>query len=124
SVVGSAVVSAWYTVPASGALPFWPTPLVRLPCGSTSTSKIRCSPSASDAARLMVVVVLPTPPFWLATATMREDIVFWRKPYRARLGRRAERAYETRSHASTTLCSTCSAGNTQHGQYGCALRDE
>ena len=27
--------------------------------------------SASDVARLMAVVVLPTPPFWLATATMR-----------------------------------------------------
>ena len=26
------------------------------------------------AARLMVVVVLPTPPFWLATATMRPII--------------------------------------------------
>ena len=31
--------------------------------------------AASDAARLMVVVVLPTPPFWLATATMRLNLV-------------------------------------------------
>ena len=34
--------------------PFWPTPLVRLPCGSTSTSRTRWSASASEAARLMV----------------------------------------------------------------------
>jgi len=55
-------------VPAAAVLPFCPTPLVRLPCGSTSTSRTRWSTSASEAARLIVVVVLPTPPFWLATA--------------------------------------------------------
>ena len=43
---------------------------MRLPCGSTSTSRTRRSASASEAARLMAVVVLPTPPFWLATATI------------------------------------------------------
>src|SRR6476620_5804144 len=57
-------------VPAGVALSFCPTPLVRLPCGSTSTSRTRRSESARDAARLMVVVVLPTPPFWLAVATI------------------------------------------------------
>ena len=46
------------------ALPFWPTPLVRLPCGSTSTQKdASIGSNAKDAARLMVVVVFPTPPF-------------------------------------------------------------
>ena len=30
-----------------------------------------CGMLATDAARLMAVVVLPTPPFWLATATIR-----------------------------------------------------
>ena len=45
-----------------------PTPLVRLACGSTSTRRTRRSARASDAPRLMAVVVLPTPPFWLATA--------------------------------------------------------
>src|SRR5439155_27063368 len=44
------------------------TPLVRFPCGSTSTRRTRRSPRASEAARLIVVVVLPTPPFWLTTA--------------------------------------------------------
>ena len=43
--------------------PFWPTPLVRLPWGSTSTRRTRRSANASEAARLMVVVVFPTPPF-------------------------------------------------------------
>ena len=70
SVVASAVVSALYTVPAADAIPFCPTPLVRLPCGSTSTRRTRRSANASAAARLIVVVVLPTPPFWFATATI------------------------------------------------------
>src|SRR5262249_18551745 len=36
-----------------------------------STASTFCPSLASDAARLMVVVVLPTPPFWLATARSR-----------------------------------------------------
>ena len=32
-------------------------------------------PTAREAARLMVVVVLPTPPFWLATATIRATVI-------------------------------------------------
>src|SRR5690349_10813162 len=58
-------------VPASVDSFLRPTPLVRLPCGSTSTRRTRRSASAREAARLMVVVVLPTPPFWLATARIR-----------------------------------------------------
>src|SRR5262249_13945096 len=46
-------------------------PLVRLAWGSTSTTRTRRPASARDAATLMVVVVLPTPPFWLATARIR-----------------------------------------------------
>ena len=45
-----------------------PRPLVELPCGSESTSRIRISLAAREAARLMAVVVFPTPPFWLAMA--------------------------------------------------------
>ena len=45
-----------------------PVPLVALPCGSMSMSRVRFSATASAAARLTAVVVLPTPPFWLATA--------------------------------------------------------
>src|SRR5215469_16973748 len=45
-----------------------PTPLEALDCGSQSTRSVRKPSEASEAARLMAVVVLPTPPFWLATA--------------------------------------------------------
>ena len=48
-----------------------PSPLVELDCGSQSTSRVGTSAAASDAAKLMAVVVLPTPPFWLATAITR-----------------------------------------------------
>ena len=44
---------------------------VALPCGSRSTSSTRRFIAARLAARLTLVVVLPTPPFWLATAMMR-----------------------------------------------------
>src|SRR4030095_15163484 len=47
-----------------------PTPLVLLPCGSKSTSNVRFSAAPRHAARLIAVVVLPTPPFWFATAMM------------------------------------------------------
>src|SRR5438270_271378 len=45
-----------------------PSELVAFACGSRSTSRTR-TPSARYAPRLTAVVVLPTPPFWLATAT-------------------------------------------------------
>src|SRR3989475_3720986 len=51
-----------------------PTPLVELPCGSASMSSVLRSAVASDAARLTAVVVLPTPPFWLAIAITRDII--------------------------------------------------
>src|SRR4030095_16139112 len=44
--------------------------IVLLAWGSRSTSNVRLPRSASAAARLMAVVVLPTPPFWLAIATI------------------------------------------------------
>src|SRR5438067_5351134 len=44
-----------------------PAPMVALPCGSRSTSSTRWSSLARPAARLTLVVVLPTPPFWFAT---------------------------------------------------------
>src|SRR6185312_4576478 len=48
-----------------------PRPVEALPCGSRSTIKT-CSPMAASAVpRLIAVVVLPTPPFWLATAMTR-----------------------------------------------------
>ena len=42
-----------------------PRPTDSEPCGSKSTSSTLRPYSASEAPRLMVVVVLPTPPFWL-----------------------------------------------------------
>ena len=48
-----------------------PSPTESAPCGSKSTSSTLRPYSASAAPRLMVVVVLPTPPFWLAIAMMR-----------------------------------------------------
>src|SRR3954467_15381898 len=45
--------------------------MVRLPCGSMSTHSTRWPCSANAAARLSVVVVLATPPFWLAKAITR-----------------------------------------------------
>ena len=42
-----------------------------LPCGSRSMTSTRLPCSASATARLTVLVVLPTPPFWLATVMIR-----------------------------------------------------
>src|ERR1700758_2281041 len=48
-----------------------PRPVEALPCGSRSTIST-CSPIAASAVpRLIAVVVLPTPPFWLARASTR-----------------------------------------------------
>ena len=48
-----------------------PRPVEALPCGSRSMISVRWPSSARQAPTLMVVVVLPTPPFWLATAMTR-----------------------------------------------------
>ena len=48
-----------------------PRPTDAAPCGSKSTMSTWRPYSASAAARLMVVVVLPTPPFWLHIAMTR-----------------------------------------------------
>src|ERR687890_361263 len=48
-----------------------PSPTESDPCGSKSTSSTFRPYSASDAPRLIVVVVLPTPPFWLHIAMIR-----------------------------------------------------
>src|SRR6476646_3716289 len=45
--------------------------MVALPCGSRSTSSTRRSACARAAAKLTLVVVLPTPPFWFTTASTR-----------------------------------------------------
>src|SRR5437773_8316887 len=48
-----------------------PSPVLALPCASRSMTRMRWPAAASAVAKLIAVVVLPTPPFWLATATMR-----------------------------------------------------
>ena len=50
-----------------------PSPEVELACGSQSTTKTRQSAAASEAARLIAVVVFPTPPFWFAIAMIRPN---------------------------------------------------
>src|SRR5216684_9308799 len=88
-----------------------PTPLVLLPWGSKSTSNVRFSAAPRHAARLIAVVVLPTPPFWFATAMMLPiaDRV------RVRLLRQLLRRYHAppsrhkpgaRSHFATNTCDT------------------
>src|SRR5262249_37058182 len=52
-----------------------PTPVEALPCGSMSRIRTFSPMAASAVPRLMAVVVLPTPPFWLATARTRGGLV-------------------------------------------------
>src|ERR1700709_1097740 len=51
-----------------------PAPMVALPCGSRSTSSTRWPSLARPAARLTAVVVLPTPPFWVATQNILDRV--------------------------------------------------
>src|SRR5207302_5384159 len=47
-----------------------PTPLVELPWGSRSTSRMMRPREARAADRLTAVLVFPTPPFWLTIANV------------------------------------------------------
>ena len=49
-----------------------PNPLLAFDWGSQSIRSVLTSAAANDEARLMAVVVLPTPPFWLTTASTLE----------------------------------------------------
>src|SRR5579871_5467417 len=48
-----------------------PSPVEALPCGSRSITRVGSPTAAKAVPRLMAVVVLPTPPFWLATTKTR-----------------------------------------------------
>src|SRR5262249_41553046 len=48
-----------------------PRPVEALPCGSRSTTSTFSPIAAKAVPRLIAVVVLPTPPFWLASANTR-----------------------------------------------------
>src|SRR5215510_9824911 len=52
-----------------------PSPVEALPCGSMSRISTLSPMAASAVPRLIAVVVLPTPPFWLATAKTRSGLV-------------------------------------------------
>src|SRR5262245_13384560 len=52
-----------------------PTPVEALPCGSMSRISTFSPTAARAVPRFMAVVVLPTPPFWLATAKTRSGLV-------------------------------------------------
>src|ERR1700750_2224312 len=51
-----------------------PSPVEALPWGSMSITRVGSPTAAKAVPRLMAVVVLPTPPFWLATTRTRG---FW-----------------------------------------------
>src|SRR5262245_54174570 len=50
-----------------------PSPVDALPCGSRSMMRTSSPIAAKAVPRLIAVVVLPTPPFWLASAITRGD---------------------------------------------------
>src|SRR6266540_3689506 len=56
-----------------------PSPVEALPCGSRSTISTFSPTAASAVPRLIAVVVLPTPPFWLATTRTRRPPLFLEK---------------------------------------------
>src|SRR6478752_9948832 len=53
-----------------------PSPVEALPCGSMSITKVGSPTAARAVPRLIAVVVLPTPPFWLATTRTRGFLGF------------------------------------------------
>ncbi len=67
SRIGMLSTSTWYIdfSTVSGSMPWL---IVRFPWGSMSTASTRWPASANATARLRVVVVFATPPFWLAKA--------------------------------------------------------
>src|SRR5579862_2554197 len=67
SSAATSPMMTWYVLRRSGSRPN-PTPLEALDWGSQSTSSVGAPRWANDAAKLIAVVVFPTPPFWLATA--------------------------------------------------------
>src|SRR4029077_749155 len=67
SVIGSLCTST-SNIERSISSGFQPCDIVRLPCGSRSTARMRLPCSASATPRFSVVVVFATPPFWFAKA--------------------------------------------------------
>ena len=74
-IVHSSNISS-YTVFSTSFLST-PNPLVIFPCGSKSIANTFFLLSAKQAARLIAVVVFPTPPFWFAIAIILPILVFF-----------------------------------------------
>src|SRR5580692_6504821 len=96
-----------------------PRPLVAFDCGSQSTSSVSTSAAAMDEARLIAVVVLPTPPFWLATAMTRP--IWFSEESERRLQNRPNRCAFAMTDFSATSWSTHSASCKT--SYSCLRRD-
>jgi hypothetical protein len=77
--IGVSSMSTSYTPGLSVRLDT-PSPVVALPCGSRSTTRTLLPSSPRAAARFTTVVVLPTPPFWLATVTIMRPPRSWASP--------------------------------------------
>src|SRR5688572_7278270 len=95
-----------------------PSPKRTDPCGSMSTSSVRIPRRASAAARLIAVVVLPTPPFWLTTAIVPRTLCFWVRWYVGAAGaQRGQRALRV-THPALHLRS-----RRRLGEKGVEMRD-
>ena len=73
-----------------------PMPWRTAPCGSTSTSSVLRPRCASALARLIAVVVFPTPPFWLTTARTVPTTT-----------RAARGAWPPGARSSSSVCRAC-----------------
>src|SRR3954463_10670722 len=98
-----------------------PRPVEALPCGSLSTSSTFSPTAASAVPRLMAVVVLPTPPFWLATTRTRSapalpeyesDLTGTAKPLHAH--DTASGITQGRYHVCLVLPISCGLGHVRH----------
>ena len=106
STSGHAVVTSASGVPSTTASYVDGTPrrcstpraVEAFPCGSRSTTSTRCPSWARAAAMFTVDVVLPTPPFWLATTITRVAV-----------GTRQRRAASGRRAGRSTVCSAARA---------------
>src|SRR4029077_9478059 len=82
-----------------------PSPVEALPCGSRSTIRTSSPMAASAVPRLIAVVVLPTPPFWLATASTRGGLIV----AASRVGSGAERSVSGEDEMAASVIKRCSS---------------
>ena len=90
-----------------------------LPCGSRSTSSTRRFIATRLAARLTAVVVLPTPPFWLATAMMRVIGVVFPSAFLRCMMTRWRAASSPGTASDGVASTTMSSGSCASSSSGC-----